>query len=73
MIIKMNTLFKLEIQSIIIITIMLALTRKQPTLIHPVRSDMNPLTPRGNCHVTSPYNINKLFSRHVMRVGKCIG
>ena len=32
----------------------------------------NPLTPRSDSHVTSPYNIRPLFSKLVMRVFKCI-
>ena len=26
----------------------------------------------SDCHVTSPYNINALFNRHVVRIGKRI-
>ena len=33
---------------------------------------MNPLTPRSDLHVTSPYNIHQLSSKQVMRILKCI-
>ena len=32
----------------------------------------NPLPPRRDWHVTSPYNINTLFSKQVMRIPKLI-
>ena len=32
----------------------------------------NPLTPRSDSHVTSPYNIHPLSNKQVMRVLKCI-
>ena len=32
---------------------------------------LNPLTPRSYRHLTSPYNINSLSSRKVIRIGKC--
>ena len=33
----------------------------------------NPLPPRRDWHVTSPYNINTFFSKQVMRIPKLIG
>ena len=33
---------------------------------------LNPLTPRSDSHVTSPYNIDILSSKQVMRILKCI-
>ena len=33
---------------------------------------VNPLTPRSDQHINSPYNYNILSSRHVMRIKKII-
>ena len=33
---------------------------------------LNPLTPRGDNQVTSPYNIHALSNKQVMRILKCI-
>ena len=33
---------------------------------------LNPLTPRSDSHVISPYNIHPLFSKLVLRILKCI-
>ena len=33
---------------------------------------VNPLTPRGDWHITSPYNIHVLSNKQVMRILKCI-
>ena len=33
---------------------------------------LNPLTPRSDKHVTSPYNVHTLFGKQVMRILKLI-